>query len=54
MSKKPIIVAVALISGGFAVQINVQDKTAQAIAGCAIFVGLIMFAISLHKILDEK
>jgi hypothetical protein len=54
VKKRPVIVAVALISGGFAVQFNVFDKTAQAVAGCAIFVGLIMLAISFHKVLDDK
>ena len=55
MNKKPIAVAVALIIAGFSIQITTKSKSVgDVVGGCMIFIGLIMFSISLHDILKKN
>ena len=55
INKKPIIVSVALIIAGFSLQITSKMKSiGEVTGGCMIFIGLIMFSISLHDILKSK
>ena len=55
INKKPIAVAVALIIAGFSIQITTKAKSVgDIVGGCMIFIGLIMFSISLHDILKKK
>jgi hypothetical protein len=51
--KKPFIASVAMIVAGFGIQINVHTKIAEIASGCVIFVGLIMFALSLYFFLEK-
>lgn len=54
-NKKPIAVSVALIIGGFSLQLTSGLKSiGEVVGGCMIFIGLIMFSISLHDILKKK
>lgn len=54
INKKPIIVSVALIIGGFSLQMTSELKSiGDIIGGCFIFMGLIIFSISLHEILKK-
>lgn len=54
-NRKPVIVSVVLCIGGMALQMTSGLKSiGQISGGCMIFIGMIMFAISLHDILKQK